>query len=155
MIDEYKLKILALDLGTISGWALWSAGGIDAGSVSFKTKKSEGSGVKYLKFKMWLAEFDTIEIDQVYYEKVMNHNSVYAAHAYGGFLAILMVWCEIREIPCIGIGVGTIKKSWTGRGNAKKWEMIDESKRRGFDPVDDNEADALALLDYVINKEIK
>lgn len=153
------MKILALDLGTTTGWALgWPLGSVqsvDSGSWSFKTKKTDGPGAKFLNFKRWLSEFDPIEIDHVYYEKVMSHSSVYAAHAYGGFLAILMVWCEIREIPYTGIGVGSIKKSWTGKGNAKKWEMIDEAKRRGFDPLDDNEADALALLDYVINKDKK
>lgn len=141
------MKILSLDLGTTTGWAVGSVQSVDSGSESFKSKKKDGNGVKFLKFKQWLAEFDSIEIDRVYYEKVMNHSSVYAAHAYGGFLALLIVWCERREIPYTGIGVGTIKKSWTGRGNASKREMIDEAVNRGFDPADDNEADALALLD--------
>ena len=38
----------------------------------------------------------------------------------------------------------------TGKGNAGKAEMIAAAKARGFDPVDDNQADALALLDWAM-----
>jgi Holliday junction resolvasome RuvABC endonuclease subunit len=42
--------------------------------------------------------------------------------------------------------VGTIKKFISGKGNANKQQVIDEIKKRGHMPNDDNEADALALL---------
>ena len=53
---------------------------------------------------------------------------------------------EQNSIPYSGVGVGTIKKSATGRGNAGKPEMIAAMRRLGHLPDDDNEADALALL---------
>ncbi|MDR0631793.1 MAG: hypothetical protein LBF54_00915, partial [Holosporaceae bacterium] len=34
----------------------------------------------------------------------------------------------------------------TGKGNATKEEMISFARLNGFDPVDDNAADALAIL---------
>ena len=37
-----------------------------------------------------------------------------------------------------------------GRGNADKEAVIAEVRALGFDPVDDNEADALALLDWAL-----
>ena len=73
-----------------------------------------------------------------------------AAHAYGGFMAHLTAWCEHHQIPYTGIPVGTIKKSACGKGNAGKQEIIDAMVARGHSPVDDNEADALALLYYGI-----
>lgn len=69
-----------------------------------------------------------------------------AAHVYGGFLAHLTAWCEDHEIAYQGVGVGVIKKFMTGAGNASKEAMLQAAKDKGFDPVDDNEADALAIL---------
>jgi Holliday junction resolvasome RuvABC endonuclease subunit len=54
--------------------------------------------------------------------------------------------CEEHGIRCVGIPVTTIKKYATGKGNATKEEMMDFARRRGFNPVDDNSADALAIL---------
>jgi hypothetical protein len=56
-----------------------------------------------------------------------------------------------NSIPYSGVGVGTIKKSATGRGNAGKPEMIAAMRRLGHLPDDDNEADALALLYCVMH----
>ncbi len=50
----------------------------------------------------------------------------------------------------------TLKKHWTGSGKADKPAMIAACRTRGWEPVDDNHADALALWDYagaVIAKE--
>jgi len=42
--------------------------------------------------------------------------------------------------------VGTIKRHVTGKRNASKAAVIAAVRARGFDPVDDNEAGALAIL---------
>ncbi|MCL5459626.1 hypothetical protein M3M33_13405, partial [Loigolactobacillus coryniformis] len=57
-----------------------------------------------------------------------------------------------RGIPCLGVGVGQIKKFWTGNGRATKEMMIAEANKRGFDTDNANCADAIALLNYVIAK---
>ena len=145
--------ILALDLGTQTGWALMGRDGtITSGSESFKPQRFEGGGMRYLRFKRWLTEIkQCVEvIDQVGFEEVRRHVSTDSAHAYGGFMATLTAWCEHHEIPYQGVPVGTIKKYATGKGNAGKPEMIAAAKTRGFNPIDDNEADALALLDWVL-----
>ena len=46
--------------------------------------------------------------------------------------------------------VGTIKRHIAGKGNADKQAVIDAVRRLGFQPADDNEADALALLHWAI-----
>jgi crossover junction endodeoxyribonuclease RuvC len=48
------------------------------------------------------------------------------------------------------VPVGTIKRHVTGRGNADKDAVIAAVRALGFDPIDDNEADALALLDWAL-----
>jgi Holliday junction resolvasome RuvABC endonuclease subunit len=85
-------------------------------------------------------------IARVYFERVYAHKGTEAAHVYGGFMYTLAAVCEEMRIGCVGIPVGTIKKFATGKGNASKEEMIAAARSRGFNPADDNEADALALL---------
>jgi Holliday junction resolvasome RuvABC endonuclease subunit len=145
--------LLALDLGTRTGWALRSSDGhITSGSESFRPQRFEGGGMRFLRFKRWLTEIKSQAdgIGALYFEEVRRHASTDAAHAYGGFLATLTAWCEHHQIPYQGVPVGTIKKHATGRGNAGKDQVIIAVRSRGHAPVDDNEADALALLYWAI-----
>lgn len=145
--------ILALDLGTQTGWALMGRDGhISSGAESFKPQRFEGGGMRFLRFKRWLTELKASAdgIDALYFEEVRRHVSTDAAHAYGGFLATLTAWCEHHQIPYQGVPVGTIKKHASGKGNASKDEVIAAVRARGHAPIDDNEADALALLYWAI-----
>ncbi len=139
---------LAIDLGTKCGYA-WSAadGGVVSGTWDLRPKKFEGGGFRYVKFESFLASLHAAHpIEMVWFEAVRRHAGTDAAHVYGGLLATLQRFCDSRGIPYEGIPVQTIKKEWTGKGNAKKDAMIDECLRRGFEPADDNEADAIAIL---------
>ena len=145
--------ILALDLGTTTGWALrGSDGNVTSGSESFRPQRFEGGGMRFLRFKRWLTELKAVAdgIDALHFEEVRRHVSTDAAHAYGGFLATLTAWCEHHQIPYQGVPVGTIKKHATGKGNAGKDEVIAAMSVHGHTPSDDNEADALALLHWAI-----
>lgn len=140
---------LALDLGTNTGWAICRDGVTASGTASFKVGRYEGGGMRYMRFQRWLDEMARDGLDSVYFEEVRRHAGTDAAHVYGGLLATLTAWCEHHGIPYQGIPVGTIKKHATGKGNANKEAMIAAAVARGFAPVDDNEADALALLHLV------
>jgi hypothetical protein len=149
-------SILALDLGTHTGWALRHRDGTTtSGSESFAPRRFEGGGMRYLRFKRWLTEVkhSADGIEAVHFEEVRRHAGVDAAHAYGGFLAHLTAWCEHHQIPYQGVPVGTIKKHAAGKGNAGKAEVIAAMRAQGFDPADDNEADALALLQWALREE--
>ena len=149
-------KILALDLGTKTGWAIKSQNQITSGTIEFKPSRFEGGGMRYLRFQKWLGEINQLTggIDLVYFEEVRRHLGVDASHAYGGFLAYLTGWCEEKnpKIPYLGIPVKVIKKHITGNGNSKKEVVIEAVKKLGFNPKDDNEADALALLHLVMDE---
>ena len=162
-----RLVILALDLGTTTGWALRSANGpVAHGFVSFKSQRFEGGGMRYLRFGRWLADMLALSgqksgsqtgsqtnltgIGAVYFEEVRRHLGVDAAHVYGGLLATLTAWCEHHQIPYQGVPVGTIKRHATGKGNAGKAEVIAAMKALGHPVTDDNEADALALLHWAL-----
>jgi Holliday junction resolvasome RuvABC endonuclease subunit len=146
---------LALDLGTTTGWALQSKDAhITHGFVSFKSQRFEGGGMRFLRFKHWLAEIKimTGEIHAVYFEEVRRHVGVDAAHVYGGLMATLTTWCEHHRIPYQGVPVGTIKKHVTGKGNAGKAEVIAAMRALGHPVTDDNEADALAILHWALDQ---
>ena len=141
--------ILALDLGTTTGFALRGAdGAITSGTLSLRPSRYDGGGMRYVRFRAWLdgmAE-DTPGIAAIHFEEVRRHLSTDSSHVYGGFLAMLTAWCEQRGIAYQGVPVGTIKRHITGKGNADKAAVIAAIRARGFNPVDDNEADALAIL---------
>jgi Holliday junction resolvasome RuvABC endonuclease subunit len=146
---DHTASILALDLGTTTGWAIRnSRSRILHGTAEFRPSRYEGGGMRYLRFGKWLDQ--TLEItggiDAVYFEEVRRHIGTDAAHVYGGLLATLTGWCERSGLPYQGVAVGTIKRFATGKGNADKQAMIASARERGFEPSDDNEADAIAIL---------
>lgn len=143
------VSILALDLGTLTGWATSNAQGmIHSGVQSFRPGRFDGGGMRYLRFSNWLGEIDRLAgpFDRVCFEEVRRHAGTDAAHIYGGLMATLTHWCELRSLPYEGVPVGSIKKYATGKGNAPKEAMIAAARAWGHEPKDDNEADAIALL---------
>jgi crossover junction endodeoxyribonuclease RuvC len=156
------VTVLALDLGTTTGWALRAPEGqIAHGFVSFKSQRFEGGGMRYLRFRRWLTEMKSMTGPQaaltgfgaIYFEEVRRHLGVDAAHVYGGLLATLTAWCEHHQIPYQGVPVGTIKRHATGKGNAGKAEVMDAMRALGHPVTDDNEADALSLLHWAIDTQ--
>jgi hypothetical protein len=148
--------VLALDLGTTTGWALRDADGmILSGTASFRPGRFDGGGMRYLRFTNWLSEFDRLSgpIASIWFEEVRRHAATDAAHVYGGLMATLSAWAELRGVPYQGVPVGTIKRHATGKGNANKAAMIAAAQARGFTPADDNEADAIAILLWAIETE--
>jgi len=167
------MTILALDLATTTGWAIYQEDKINkvfSGTESFKNDRYSGGGMRFLKFEKFLEminflvsdpptknigppDFQRTNIKEVVFEEVRRHIGVDAAHVYGGFMGVLTSWCEKRKIPYQGVPAGTIKKFITGKGNASKIEVINAIKEKGHTPQDDNEADALALLYWRLENE--
>jgi len=150
---EPTRTILALDIGTTTGWAVRGYDGlITSGTVSFKPGRFDGGGMRYLRFTNWLTEIDRLSgpIATIWFEEVRNHKGVDASHVYGGLMATLTAWAELRGVPYQGVPVGTIKRHATGKGNADKEAMVVAARARGFSPADDNEADAIAILHWAI-----
>jgi Holliday junction resolvasome RuvABC endonuclease subunit len=153
-VDRVK-NILALDLGTNTGFAIYS-GKIKSGVKNFKATRFQSADRRFVNFRKELEIIQKslmLGIGIVYFEEVRRHIGVDAAHCYGGFKAILTTFCEDNEIPYQGVPVGTIKKHITGKGNADKLAVIKAVQALGFNPKDDNEADALALLSFAMKQE--
>lgn len=144
-----EINIIALDLGTVTGWAAKMNGNLISGTETFRTDRFSGGGMRFLRFRRWFEEIlGAINPTAVYYEEVRRHMSTDAAHVYGGFMAALTSICEERSIPYCSIPVGTIKKHATGKGNASKDLMVSSARERWPDQdiKDDNQADAIWIL---------
>lgn len=144
-------SILALDLGTTTGWALYAQGKIVSGSYELRQSQYEGGGMRFLRFrKEFLNPLRAAR--EVVFEQVHRHEGTRAAHIYGGLWATLAAWCEENTIPYTGIEVAHWKKTVTGKGNAGKPVIVAAIKKRGYEPKDENEADALGILIHHITK---
>lgn len=159
------MNILAFDLGTTSGWAALVNGRFEHGAQNFSPGKHQGGGMRGLRFERFITELlDSVRPGAVYFEKVRAHSNpgggfnVDAAHIYGGLELILTMTCDKRMIPYLGLDVGVIKRTATGKGNASKEAMMTEAKRRGWQPHhgrgwdvkrtgDSDEADAMFILE--------
>ena len=145
--------ILALDLGQRTGWAVRNReGAIASGVQEFRPGRFDGGGMIWLRFRGWLQEINETSggVGVVVFEEVRRHLGTSAGHIYGGYIAHLTAWAEANRIPYQGVPVGTIKRHVAGKGNADKHAVIAAVKALGFNPADDNEADALALLHWAI-----
>ena len=155
-VTARKSAVLALDLGSTTGWAMELPDSvIVSGTMEFRPSRYEGGGMRFLRFRSWLDHLlnSSQGIGMVCFEEVRRHAGTDAAHIYGGFLAHLTAWSELNHIPYQGVPVGTIKRHATGNGNAGKDLVIAAMRAKGFNPEDDNEADALAILTWVIDTQ--
>ncbi|MBF0339683.1 MAG: hypothetical protein HQL95_01805 [Magnetococcales bacterium] len=148
--------VLALDLGTRTGWSVGSRETgqvLSSGTQNFTPRRFDGGGMRFLRFRHWLNEVKALTgFDEIHFEEVRMHVGVDAAHVYGGFLSILTTWGEEHGVPYRGIPVGTIKQHATGKGNASKEMMLTAMREKGHTPGDDNEADALAILHLALEQ---
>jgi len=145
------MNTLAIDLGSSTGFAIFKDGTIISGVKKLQHSK-HASGLRFLDFRNWLIEtIKTHGINEIYYERVYRHLGTDAAHVYGGFMYVLAAVCEEFSVKCAGIPVTTIKKLAAGKGNATKEDMISFARANGFNPANDDEADALAILFVALN----
>ncbi len=60
--------------------------------------------------------------------------------------------CHRRDLTVTEANNSSVKKYFAGHGRAKKPAMIAAAKARGFDVANDDEADALGIWLYTINR---
>ena len=145
--------ILALDLGTRTGWALRHADGrVESGVLNLKPKRHEGFGVRFYRLRRWLTATKNRaggELCHLTYEHTPGQKAR-AAHIAGAFEATVTSWCEHHDIPYRAANSATVKKHATGKGNADKAAVEAAVRAKGFDPETHDEADALAILDLAL-----
>ena len=113
-------------------------------------------GSRWLRFDCWLDAWSDVKPELVVYEEPITHFKHRNGLGIGyGFEAILRLHCARKGIRCEGVNISALKKWATGKGNADKWLMIRFAKQIKPDVEDDNEADAILLLEYARKRILK
>jgi hypothetical protein len=160
------MNILALDLGTKTGWALRENGRIESGVQTFDVKRGESPGMRYVRFNRWLSESlpggDLAGVRLVCYEQTHNRGGS-ATEVAAGFATRVQEACAKAGIEHAAVHSATLKKwvTGSGRGNkddmaaavmAKGWLTQAKTERCYDGKLDDNEVDAVALLHYALSE---
>lgn len=154
MNDLPAVRVLSLDLASTFGWALGNHDGkrgviTHSGEIDL-SRKDTHPGHRFLKFNEFLHKFTGVK--EILYEDVPRFESAGAARVYCGLLAHLQVFCLAQNIRLTNMKPGSIKKHFTGHGNAKKEVMCEVAHRLGWGgghkgtDMAHNECDAIALM---------
>ena len=143
-------KILAIDSGTLTGWAT-NTEPITSGVQDFSLKRGESPGMRFLMFQKWFIQMlETIKPDLVIYERA-HHRGGAPTEVGVGLTTHLQSACTAMDVEYAAVHSKTLKKYATGKGNASKDSMMEAATEKGWTFQDNNECDAQWLLDYAIN----
>ena len=151
-------KILALDLATKTGWARNYGPEPRSGVVSFErlkaTKKRAAVpiGFVYAEFDKWLA-CHTGELKPnllCLEEPIGGGGGMAKLKICIGLWAVANAGAFNGEVETVSVKNSDLRSSFVGIKSAGKDDIIAMAKRKGYNPQDDNEADACLLLEYML-----
>lgn len=146
VLPPYK-RVLGLDLASSCGASFCDIipgqpikeAPIIGGQWDLSISNHDTHSLRYIRLKQFLA---ITAPDLVFYEEVkfvgqagapdgpkqnltaLVARAVSGAQVVHSLAAILVTWCEERNIPCEAVPIGVLKKYATGKGNANKEDMI-------------------------------
>lgn len=143
-------RVMFLDLATVTGWAEGEPGGrAISGRVRLGNMAHPGGIGRGLN-NFLSARFQAFKPARLYYESpflagTKNANTVRVTY---GLAFLVVTLCEIYGIHCEARNLSTIRKGELGfvpRGKDVdvKGVVIQRVRELGYDPADDNEADAI------------
>lgn len=150
------MNFLALDLGTITGYAVGDSSGIVVATGYRILKRYKTIKDQYYNFDLFLEQLlQKYNIKQIYYEKVYSHKGSYAAHLYGYYEGLLFNKAIKYELPePVGYGVTEIKKNATlewKKGKNEIQQALNEKYNKNIKQLD--ESDALAVLNLAFQRQ--
>lgn len=174
MSRPHTLPILAIDLGTFTGWALRDRFGVvTSGRQSFDLGRWESHGMRLLRFRKWVREMldehlmagDPVEAMVVFERPIIagrGKKQKLSGNEVGKMLAgTLLPELEERGLHNAAPTPAQVKKVACGKGNANKQNLADAAEAAwehyeipdDFDPKKgDDEADALCILSWGIDQ---
>lgn len=152
------VRILALDLATVTGFACGSITTvIDHGSVRLP-KTGEDVGLFLFHFRKWLTEsIGRLEPDTIFFESPVlpgrGKTSLITLRKLYSLAGLTELIAHDKAIDCREANTSDITTHFLGKsaprfGDARKKATVARCIERGWKVVDDNDADSLALLDY-------
>lgn len=137
-------RVLCLDLAKSTGYAHSSG---ESGIVILTAVTRHRT---WANLQKWLqATLNRLPFDRVVIEKPHFRGND-ATRLLVGMATIVELFCGEHNIDFGEVHSATLKKHATGNGHAKKDAVLAAAKLRGWTPVNDDEADALWLLDLTL-----
>ncbi len=144
------MKILALDQATTCGWA-HSCG--SSGVWDLSVRKDESGGMRWIRLRGKLNELRAaVGVDLLVFEASRNMKFGNAVRVAAGLQATVETWCVDNGVEYRGYSPKEIKKHATKNGNANKEQMQAAATAKGWTFQDENEADALWILDLALSQ---
>lgn len=149
--------ILSLDIGSDTGWAKLKNGIIQSSGVVSFVKKDSHPGDRFLRFHNWLRE-NGKDVQEIFYEDVPRFESAKAARSYCGYLATIQMFCLSAGKRMTNIKANSVKKEFSGHGNADKKAMCQAAHRLGWkngllgSDMDHDECDAIAAAWVILKR---
>lgn len=151
------MRILALDLGTSSGWCRYDteSGLIESGRNNWEALVRED---RVLAFAQWLAQELLLGADALFFEEVnfVSGHGGWVIHRQEG---VLIASCLREDIAFHGVPVSTLKK-FALHGRATKKEMkaaaIQWLAKHGSEvtKITEDEADAVLVAAYGLENHV-
>lgn len=148
--------LLSLDLGTRCGWAVWRVDGSRLASGVWQLDEDPRRHRGDLFLLRLLSVVGAYKIRRIAYEHARRHTGTTAAHVFGGWLVILQIVARrtgaslhalrTQDMQAAG-GVETASRKAfpdkQARREENKRRAVAAAQARGWNVVDDNEAEAL------------
>jgi Holliday junction resolvasome RuvABC endonuclease subunit len=153
---EGDYTVLSLDLGTHCGWCLIKNGTVSSSGIVDLPASESHPGHRFLKFRNWLQDFK--KVDEVFYEDVPRFESAKAARVYCGLLCIVQMFCLVHAKRMTNIKANSVKKEFTGHGNADKKKVCEVAHKLGWTrghpstDIHHDEADAIACAWVIMQR---
>jgi Holliday junction resolvasome RuvABC endonuclease subunit len=147
-------NLLCIDTATHCGWCDSTSSGCWDFTVKKSKKNPQHPYSKLYNFKNTLEKYldEHPEVDTIVSERVSGlfKNALISL---GTMLGIVQLVCFERKLNHIEYVSTELKKWQTGKGNAKKFEMVKSVQDKyGVTATDDNQCDAIVLYYYHIYK---
>jgi Holliday junction resolvasome RuvABC endonuclease subunit len=149
------VSLLALDLATRLGWAFRSAERRVTHGSHKLPETAEDVGRFLNAYDLYLNDLITfhgptiVAYEAPWVGPDTHQNTARKLLCLAGHTEFV---CRRRQIECREGNIPAVRKHFIGKGNAKRDEAkrltMEVCRRRGWSPKNDDEADALALLDY-------
>ncbi len=144
------MNILALDCATRTGWACLLDGNIESGVQDFTKKRGESNGILFMRFNKWLREITPFNVQVIAFEQA-HHRGGAPTEICVGLTTRVMEFAASIDAEYMAVHSASIKRQATGKGKASKADMMLWFERTvGRPAIDDNEADARALLGFIM-----
>lgn len=154
------MRVLALDLATVTGWASVEMGGEPtSGAHRFASPGADqallfGNALVFFKDAITVHRPDRVVFEAPLGIAMVGRSNRQTLEITMGLPAILMAVCNRMQVQVRQASLSEVRSHFIGTTRLKSAEakkaVQDRCRLLGWSFVDDNAADALALLDYQV-----